>query len=176
MQSSLGKRIQSGRKKIGLTQEQLAEKLNVSGQAVSKWESDISCPDITTLPLLADIIGVSVDELLRGRKEETPEAIELVDTTEKNIDQMFLRILVLAKEEGKNDTNVKIKIPIPVVKALVSSGMEIGQLLSMQGVTDKNVAKSIDFDAVMSMIDNGVCGMLMDIQVEDDVDVKIVVE
>ena len=61
---TLGKRIAMLRKEKGYTQEQLAEKVGVSAQAVSKWENDVSCPDITLLPLLADILGVTVDELL----------------------------------------------------------------------------------------------------------------
>ena len=73
---TLGKRIATLRKERGLTQEQLAEKVGVSAQAVSKWENDISCPDITLLPLLADLFGVSVDELL-GVKPVEPHVIIL---------------------------------------------------------------------------------------------------
>ena len=73
---SLGKRIAMLRKEKGLTQEQLAEKVGVSAQAVSKWENDVSCPDITILPLLADILGVTVDELL-GVKPIEPHVIIL---------------------------------------------------------------------------------------------------
>ena len=73
---TLGKRIAMLRKEKGLTQEQLAEKVGVSAQAVSKWENDISCPDITLLPLLADILGVTVDELL-GVKPIEPHVIIL---------------------------------------------------------------------------------------------------
>ncbi|MDO4564349.1 MAG: helix-turn-helix domain-containing protein [Clostridia bacterium] len=61
---SMGKRIAMLRKEKGWTQEQLAEKLGVSAQAVSKWENDVSCPDITLLPLLASTLGVTTDELL----------------------------------------------------------------------------------------------------------------
>lgn len=73
---TLGKRIAMLRKEKGLTQEQLAEKVGVSAQAVSKWENDQSCPDITLLPLLADILGVTVDELL-GVKPIEPHVIIL---------------------------------------------------------------------------------------------------
>ena len=73
---TLGKRIAALRKEKGLTQEQLAEKVGVSAQAVSKWENDVSCPDITILPLLADLFGVSVDELL-GVKPVEPHVIIL---------------------------------------------------------------------------------------------------
>ena len=64
MEQTLGKRIVDNRKRLKLTQDQLAEKLGVTAQAVSKWENDQSCPDITILPKLADIFGISTDELL----------------------------------------------------------------------------------------------------------------
>lgn len=71
MEQTLGKRIMANRKKLGLTQDQLAEKLGVTAQAVSKWENDQSCPDISTLPKLADMFGISIDELL-GRSPAQP--------------------------------------------------------------------------------------------------------
>jgi len=64
---SLGNRIALYRKQQGLTQEALARQLEITNQAVSKWESDQSCPDITLLPRLADIFGISLDELF-GRE------------------------------------------------------------------------------------------------------------
>ena len=64
MEQTLGKRIVEHRKRLGLTQDQLAEKLGITAQAVSKWENDLSCPDIATLPKLADIFGITTDELL----------------------------------------------------------------------------------------------------------------
>ncbi|MDF2700594.1 MAG: DNA-binding protein [Haloplasmataceae bacterium] len=51
------------RKKKGLTQEQLAQLLGISNQAVSKWESGLNCPDIIIIPTLAEIFGVSISEL-----------------------------------------------------------------------------------------------------------------
>ncbi|MBO4880007.1 MAG: helix-turn-helix transcriptional regulator, partial [Clostridia bacterium] len=77
---TLGKRIAALRKEKGMTQEQLAEKVGVSAQAVSKWENDASCPDITLLPLLSDILGASVDELL-GVKPVEPHVI-IIDKEE----------------------------------------------------------------------------------------------
>lgn len=64
MEETLGKRIMAHRKRLGLTQDQLAEKLGVTAQAVSKWENDQSCPDITTLPKLAALFGTTTDALL----------------------------------------------------------------------------------------------------------------
>ncbi len=65
-ENTIGKRIQALRKERGLTQKQLADAVGVTPQAVSKWETDESCPDITALPLLAGALGVSVDTLLGG--------------------------------------------------------------------------------------------------------------
>ncbi|MBR4858138.1 MAG: helix-turn-helix transcriptional regulator [Clostridia bacterium] len=70
MEIRIGSKIKFMRKKNGLTQEQLAEKIGVSFQAVSKWENDIALPDITMLPILADFFGVSTDEILSYNSAE----------------------------------------------------------------------------------------------------------
>ena len=77
MEHTLGKRIAENRKRLGLTQDALAEKLGVTAQAVSKWENDQSCPDITTLPKLADIFGISTDALL-GRADDPVHEAEVI--------------------------------------------------------------------------------------------------
>lgn len=66
-----GKLIAELRKQQGLTQQQLADKLNLSNKTISKWESGSGSPDIANLPILADALGVSVDELLRGELSKT---------------------------------------------------------------------------------------------------------
>lgn len=76
MEQTLGKRIAGHRKRMALTQDQLAEKLGVTAQAVSKWENDQSCPDISVLPRLADIFGISVDELLGRAPIHQDQVIE----------------------------------------------------------------------------------------------------
>ena len=63
MEQTLGKRISKNRKKLNLTQDQLAEKLGVTAQAVSKWENDLSCPDINMLPRLAELFETTTDAL-----------------------------------------------------------------------------------------------------------------
>ena len=74
MKKTLGMMIAELRKEKGLTQMELAEKMGVTDKAVSKWERDLSCPDINSLPNLADILGVSVDELMQIKKDaETPK-------------------------------------------------------------------------------------------------------
>ena len=64
MEIKIGSKIKMLRKKNGLTQEQLAESIGVSFQAVSKWENDISLPDITLVPVIANFFCVSTDEVL----------------------------------------------------------------------------------------------------------------
>jgi len=70
----IGRKISELRKEKNMTQMELADKMNISFQAVSKWERGNSMPDISKLPELAEILGVSVDELL-GTKSELLENI-----------------------------------------------------------------------------------------------------
>ena len=65
MDMTIGKRIAHLRKEKGLTQEELAGHMGISPQAVSKWENDQTCPDISALPKLARLFGVTVDELIK---------------------------------------------------------------------------------------------------------------
>ena len=69
MNKTLGTKIAELRKQQGMTQLQLAEKMNVTDKAVSKWERDLSQPDINSIAKLADIFNVSIEELMQGKKE-----------------------------------------------------------------------------------------------------------
>jgi transcriptional regulator with XRE-family HTH domain len=80
---TLGQKISELRKAKNMTQLELANKLNITDKAVSKWERDISCPDINTFPKLAEILEVSVDELLKANNaisedKETKDIVDLV--------------------------------------------------------------------------------------------------
>lgn len=75
---NISKNIADLRKKKGLTQEQLAAALNISSQAVSKWETGISQPDIQTLPLIADYFRVSIDYLFYGQNVSCDEIYEKI--------------------------------------------------------------------------------------------------
>lgn len=82
-QQTLGKAIAMMRKEKNMTQAELAEKMGVTDKAVSKWERDLSCPDVATLPRLAELFGITVDELMQGKSTETerggvPEIISLI--------------------------------------------------------------------------------------------------
>lgn len=79
-----GKIISTKRKEMGLTQIQLAEMLNVSNRAVSKWENGDGFPDISLLPELSKTLSVTIDELLTGEKPE-PVFIENNKTSKKKV-------------------------------------------------------------------------------------------
>lgn len=86
----MGKKIRQLRFKAGLTQEQLAEKLGIGPQSVSKWENAVAMPDITTLPLLAEIFGVSIDDLFDLTSEQRLNRIEnSLDITEELPQDLF---------------------------------------------------------------------------------------
>lgn len=78
---TLGMIIASQRKEKGLTQLELAEQVGVTDKAVSKWERDLSCPDVGTIPKLAEIFDISVDELMQGKtakEKENPSLVFLI--------------------------------------------------------------------------------------------------
>ena len=75
---TLGNIIAQYRKNMNITQDALAQQLGVTNQAVSKWESDQCCPDVTLLPKLADIFGITLDELF-GREVQPKQEAEAQD-------------------------------------------------------------------------------------------------
>ena len=70
---TLGMMIASLRKEKRMTQIELAEKMGVTDKAVSKWERDLDCPDVSTLPKLAEVFDISVDELMQCKAESQNE-------------------------------------------------------------------------------------------------------
>lgn len=86
----LGKKIRQLRFRAKLTQEQLANRLGIAPQSVSKWENAASMPDITTLPLLAEVFGVTIDELFDLTSEQRLSRIEnSLDITEELSPDLF---------------------------------------------------------------------------------------
>ncbi len=77
---NLGEMISSLRKEKGMTQNELAEKMNVTDKAVSKWERNLSCPDVNSIPTLAEVLGITVEELLNAQtKKENNKIDEIVN-------------------------------------------------------------------------------------------------
>ena len=71
----LGQQLKAHRKELGISQDELAEKIFVSRQSISNWENNKTYPDIHTLLLLAETFGISLDELIKGDVEEMKEEI-----------------------------------------------------------------------------------------------------
>lgn len=85
---TFGSMIAALRKEQGMTQLELAEKMGVTDKAVSKWERDLSFPDVSSIPKLAEILHVSVDELMQGKadaKETAAGKGEIVSLALKGI-------------------------------------------------------------------------------------------
>ena len=108
MKKTLGTMISELRKQHGMTQLELAEKMGVTDKAVSKWERDLSCPDINSLPTLAEILGVSVEELMQVKKEaEAPvsKVSEILDLAPKAVAMAMGIAVTVLTVLGELDTN-----------------------------------------------------------------------
>ena len=116
MEETLGKRIVANRKKVGMTQDQLAERLGVTAQAVSKWENDQSCPDINMLPRLSQIFGISTDELLGNASTTRTYEAEIMQPEEEQPDGLHIQN---GKWEFKWDSGRKDSIVSAVYVLLV---------------------------------------------------------
>ena len=76
---TMGEIIGALRKEKGMTQKDLADKMGVTDKAVSKWERNLSCPDISSLPMLAEVLGTSVETLMDVKSRENEKTAEIVD-------------------------------------------------------------------------------------------------
>lgn len=161
---TLGNRISSLRKQRGYTQSEFAEMLSVTPQAVSKWENDISCPDITLLPDIADIFGITVDELLTGRVKIT--APEKEKKHRKNIEKLRLIIRVLRPMQKP----IKIALPLSVVKRFARLGVSISNAVGGDYISEEQLGD------ILNMVDEGISGVILDIVTEDDTNVILEID
>ena len=150
---TIGKRISEYRKKKNLKQDELAEMLGVSPQAVSKWENDLSCPDISLLPELSRILGISIDELVQGKKDEPIVEVPTEDKHEK-IDH---RILSIEYCSYKGDIT-HINLPISYVRECIETRKEIPQICNI------GMFKKVDLDELFALIISGATGELVEIE------------
>lgn len=88
----LGQQLKAHRKELGISQDELAEKIFVSRQSISNWENNKTYPDIHTLLLLAETFGVSLDELIKGDVEEMKEEINAQERAGFNRDSVCFAI------------------------------------------------------------------------------------
>lgn len=162
---TMGNRIARLRRMKGIKQDELAEQLGVTPQAVSKWENDGSCPDISLLPKLAELLGVTTDELLSGRKEET--AVRLLPPEErKDIKDMMLRVIVDSHEGDK----VRVNLPMALVQVAIEIGMEMPQ------VNGTEALKGVDLRQILALVERGAVGNLVEVESADGDIVRIFVE
>ena len=166
MEMTIGKRIAALRREKNLKQDDLAQMLEVSPQAVSKWENDQTCPDISLLPKLAKILGVSVDELLSGKQELQPVVTLVPEEQRKDIKDMMLRIVVDSSDGDK----VRVNLPMALVQLAMEMGMEMPQ------VSGNDALKGIDWAQVMDLVRHGVMGNLVEVESADGDIVRIFVE
>ena len=115
MKNTIGENIAKYRKAARFTQEELAEKMNVTAQAVSKWENDLSYPDLDTTAKLASQLGTSVDALIQGREEIPTVSAAGTEMIDK-------RILVITADD-KRGSNTKVRIPVELILKFHESGM-----------------------------------------------------
>lgn len=154
----LGKTINELRKKNNMTQEELAAKLGVSAQAVSKWENDLSCPDISLLPDISKLFGISVDELLGGDYQgkdtghDNPDFAELPGHKDSDNHFKDIKKINIAVDNHGKMTNVSLPIK------LVRFGMNIGSAFG--GLTDGQS------QIIMDAIQNGLSGEILKVNGE----------
>lgn len=159
---TIGQNIATLRKEKGITQEQFAEVCMVSPQAVSKWENDNSCPDVTLLKVIARTLGVSVDELLDDGEGPVTKLTETQGTKGK--------LLKIRAIDGANKLNVNL--PVALIEVLLMSQNIQGQI----SIGNTKAFQLVDFQQIMNLISLGVMGKLVEVQGEEGEIVEVWVE
>ena len=163
MNETFGQRFTRLRKQRGLTQEELGEKIGISGQAVSKWENDASMPDISLLVQLSDILGVSLDDLL-GKERQLTRVVP--EEERKHPDDMVLKIRVDSADGDK----ITVNMPMKLVKAGIALGMV------MPEIEGKPALQGIDFEQVIKLVEEGLVGEIVTVESADGDHIRVFVE
>lgn len=158
--NTLGERIAVYRKKSNLTQEQLAEKCGVTAQSVSKWENNLTAPDLSLIPQLSEIFSVSCDELLGVRRAETVA----VDPSTIDISKMLLKIKVSSADGDVVNVNLPLSVAAMEFKDFINIGKEESKIAD------------IDMKHIISLVKSGAVGKLLEITEAEGDKVEIWVE
>ena len=129
----IGKYIAEKRKALGLTQKQLAEKLNMSDKSVSKWERGICLPDVSIYMELCSILRISINEFLAGEDIGTENVIEKSDSN----------LIQITKESKKKQKNLKTILAVVTVFAVIVSAI-LGTLFFHKLIHPKNYITAVD--------------------------------
>ncbi len=164
MEKTIGKKLCELRKQSGFTQDYVAEKLGVSAQAVSKWENDIACPDIMTLPHIAELYNITIDELFKN--EEVQSNVKYEKTESVNENELLFRVYV----DSHTGDNVKVTLPYPIAKEVIKVGKNISGVVS--GVN----LDGVDFEAIFKMVEQGIVGEVVNVETQNGDVVRVVVE
>ena len=159
---SFGTRLANLRREHNLTQNDIADRLNISAQAVSKWENDLTSPDIDTLIKLSDIFDITVDELLGKQKKET---VYLPVEERKDINKLMLKIRVLSVDGDK----VNVNLPMAAVKVFVNND-------TVNMFSGNKALEGIDFNQLYAMVEQGIIGELVSVESAEGDHVSITVE
>lgn len=162
--TTIGTKIAFNRKAKGMTQEDLAEQLGVSAQAVSKWENDIACPDIQLLVPLSKIFGVSTDELLSAQSVKSVQLLSVDDR--RDLNDLALKVIV----DSSNGDKVRVNLPMELVKLALEIGMKIPQIANHPQLAN------IDFTQIITLVESGVIGNLVEVESAEGDIVHVVVE
>ena len=166
MNETIGNRIAKFRKEKNKTQEDLANLLGVSSQAVSKWENDASCPDISLLPQLCEVLGITADELLTGKNNE----VRMVPPEQrKPFDQLVMRV----KVNSAGGDKVRVNLPMPMIKVCMQIGMN---MMPNMGGEQAEMFKNVDMSKLVQMVELGMTGKLVEVESADGDTVEIRVE
>lgn len=169
MTETFGQRFSRFRKAKGFTQDDIANKVNVSSQAVSKWENDINMPDVGILLNLGDILGVTTDELL-GKENPVPAKYE-PEIVQKDFSKLMLRVIIDSHEGDK----IRVNLPLQIVKIAIEAGAAPAMTVNGEGKVADAMA-SIDWKQVYSLIEQGLLGEIVTVDSADGDKVRIVVE
>ena len=169
MTETFGQRFSRLRKNKGYTQDDIANKVNVSSQAVSKWENDINMPDVGILLNLGEILGVSTDELL-GKETPVPAKYE-PRTVQKDFNKLMFRIVVDSSEGDK----VRVNLPLQVVKIALDAGVSPSMSINGNGAVADAIS-NIDWKQIYSLVEQGLLGEIVTVETADGDHVRIVVE
>ena len=146
---TMGQRIGEQRKKLGISQEALGEKLDVSRQAVSKWESDGAVPDVDKLITMSKLFGVSVGWLLGVEEESAPERSE--ELTEKQL-RMIEEIVKRYQPEQTVVTQTVVRKEGKGFKVLASCGIALAVILAI--IALNKIQKLPDYNHQLNNISN----------------------